>query len=310
MSVIRKTVYGFVVLFMLTLPTINPVHAQDTDRPMFALYWSEPTYADISYIPNGDERQRLDIHLPPDVQPGELLPTLVVVHGGGFQFGDKAGMKPFAGYFTERGFAVVSVGYRLVPSHIYPAQVQDVYCALAFIHAHATPYHLDTDNIILLGESAGATLAAMPATVDDPRPFMADCPHPTPTSWARAVVAYYPALGLAVDDYPPMTVNMAMDYLGIAPEDWESVEQRFTEASPASWIDGSEPPFFIIHGAGDFVIPVAESERFLELLQNAGVEAELVVIDGAGHGFINVLRSTEGITAAEATEDFLQRLLQ
>ena len=132
-----------------------------------------PVAADLAYAPLSDA-QRLDLYTPPR---GETpYPLVVVIHGGGWTVGDKRGELPSAAIpgFLDLGYAVASVNYRLAGEAVFPAQLLDVKAAIRYLRADAPVFHLDPDRFAVVGESAGAHLAALLGTTqafaefDDP----------------------------------------------------------------------------------------------------------------------------------------------
>ncbi len=237
------------------------------------------TIRDIPYVPGGAIQQVLDLYLPPDAT--EPFPTVLLLHGGG---GSKRDLASLATSLARQGYAAAALNFREYPRDTYPAAIQDAFCGLGWLYANAETYHLDPQRFFSLGHSFGGTLASMLGVVDDPTLFLAGCPYSLPeTGRVRGVIAYtglfdyvhLPSVG-ELNDY-------ASNYLGssraAAPEIW-------TQASPLTWIDGSEPPFLIIHGEADRSIPIEQSQTFAAALQAAGVQTELMLIPDATHAGI------------------------
>jgi len=259
--------------------------------------------SDVTY--NEDpKRQILDVHVPAGDGP---YPTILAIHGGRFSMNSKLLYNQHADYFADRGIAFVATNYRYAPTNTFPAQVEDVHCALAWIHENAERYGLDPTRVVVVGGSAGGYLAAMVGTVDDPDRFLTGCPHTLPDDPIAGAVIFYGIFDfIEIDDYPLSSIAVFQGLWG-ATHDGLSKE-RLKEMSPVAWVDGSEPPFLVIHGTRDVQIPSVMSERFVEVLKDSGVDAELLLVD-AGHGFetqpINVPVNVESLTA---TEEFIARL--
>jgi acetyl esterase/lipase len=241
---------------------------------------SSKTKADI-YLPSGDKI---------------AYPTILMLHGGG---GNPMNMAKIANYFMERGYAIVAAGYRDMPHFKYPRAIQDVFCAYAWIHQNATEYHFDLENIFVLGYSAGGTYGAMLGVINDPTPYTENCPIPFPKDKElkgvitfTGIFDYKTAYGLSssLDDY-------LTEYFGTS---FEQDSEIWIEASPAVHVDGSEPPFLLFHGQDDTSIAPSQSEEFARALQAAGVENELMLIEGANH--VQIISSAE---AFQITETFL-----
>ena len=253
---------------------------------------------DIAYVEDGDYYQKLDVYLPEGAEAA--LPTLVVIHGGGDH---RDSLTDLARFFAARGYAVVSIDHRAYPQSIYPAQVEDAFCALAWVHANADTYGFDVTKVSALGHSSGGTLAAMYGVVDDPAQFLRGCDHQLPESrWVRAVVPFTGIFDYvaAAGDSDGLD-NYSATYLG---GDQDQVPDVWAEASAVTWIDGSEPPFLLIHGEDDTNIRPAQSEEFASALSEAGVDVELLIVPGATHGVIT--RSEE---VFEAVIAFLARVI-
>lgn len=244
-----------------------------------------PRLPDIPYVANGDERQRLDLYLPMD----DTLPTatIILIHGGGYVGGDKAQMRRTAEHFREQGYAVMTPGYRLAPEHTFPAALSDIFCATAWLYAHAEAYHLNTENIVLMGESAGANAAALLAAIDDPTPYLQGCAYTLPQNYTFAgVIAYYMPVDLSTCGCR-VAKRMAAAYLGTEIDFSQEAQVRtaWADASPLAAIDGSEPPFLLIHGTADSFVPASESRYFVAQTEDM-LDVTLVTLDDAQHGFL------------------------
>jgi acetyl esterase/lipase len=222
--------------------------------------------------PVGYRPLSLDLHRP----EGADAPLIVFVHGGGWRLGDRRtfcptmkGDDPFA-RIVAAGIAVASVDYRLSAEAVFPAQVDDVRAALGWLRANADELGIDASRVVLWGESAGATLAALVALEPD-----AD---------ARGLVDWYgPAdlvelarsLGQSDD-----TDTREAGWLGTAVS---ADEARARAASPRHHVHPDAPAVLIAHGLADVAVPYGQSELFADALRAAGVPVELTAVEGAGH---------------------------
>lgn len=281
-----------------------------------AQWWSyEPSLrvlADIAYAPTYP-RQALDVFLPTDesrlTEAG--YPVLFMIHGGGYVAGTKDIMTPIADYFAGQGYAAVTPNYRL---GTHPGPIQDLTCALAWVYANAADYRFDLSRLVLLGESAGGNAAALLGAHDDLSRFIADdCPNALPDETAfAAVVPYYMYGDMTTCATACRLLKQATGfYLGQPLFDltMDELGALWGEASPLVWLDGTEPPTLVIHGLDDNIVPVSESELYVERLSEKGVTVETVYIPDAEHGFIERLDTDPSRIAREAVIAFLDRIL-
>lgn len=237
----------------------------------------------------------LDIYLPDGAGPH---PAVLLVHGGAWHTGDKRRLASLARFLAERGYTGFSIDYRLAPTYQFPAPLEDLRCAVKWIRAHAADYGVDPDRIAALGTSAGAHLAALLGTAPEE---VGACGDPAISSRVRAVIALFGPMDLlsAVGTPAERAVEGFLGAsAGDAPDLWR-------EAPPITWASPADPPFLLIHGRDDRVVPYEESVRMANALRRAGVEVELLVIPGAGHGFINRPETPAARMAVAAILDFL-----
>lgn len=237
--------------------------------------------------------QELDIYLPAE---GEgPFPIILHIHGGAFAIGDKRDMHltPFL-QGLKRGYAVVSVNYRLSGEAIFPAGLQDIKAAIRWLRANAWPYHLDRDRIAACGGSSGGYYAAMVCLTANVAEL---------DNLSLGYAKYPCAVQAAVDWFGPidfLTMDQQLAASGLGPCDHseaDSPESRFlgakiTEipeqvrlASPMTYIHPDMPPILIQHGRLDPLVPVQQSTDFArELERRVGRDRfELDILENAGH---------------------------
>lgn len=263
---------------------------------------------DVSYWEH-EFRHILDVWLP--VTDEKPVPTILAIHGGGWRDGSKNFYNRLGRHYAESGFAFVAMNYRLAPDFAYPAQVEDSFCALAWLHDNAAEYGFDTDRVVVWGGSAGGYLASMIATVDDPSVYLEDCPNEYPSSDAiQAAVIFYGLFDFTdVGDFPVGVVTSALPRLWGAPYE-EIPAERLEEMSPIAQIDGTEQPFLVLHGTADAAIPSVMSERFAAALDEAGVDVELVLVPDALHAFEQILTVDDMAPTFSKISEFLDRYLE
>ena len=227
-------------------------------------------FHDLAYIPNGTERQKLDLYLPkPTDAPS---PVIVWIHGGGWIAGEKKNCPPKK--FVAKGYAAVSVGYRLSQQATYPAQIQDCKAAIRWLRAHAAEYHLDPNRIGVWGSSAGGQLVALLGTTGNLRVFDVG-ENLDQSSAVQCVVDWF-----GPTDFLYHTDPKIEQLLGVPVAGHEDIAKL---ASPLYFVTKASAPFLIMHGDQDPLVPIEESKDFNAALQKAGVETKLVVLPGAGH---------------------------
>lgn len=233
----------------------------------------------VEFCSAGGESLRADLHFPSDPAP---RPVVVFVHGGAWVSGTRTGsmwLGQVQGPLLARGFVIVTIDYRLAPEHRWPAQIQDVRCAIRFLRAHAGEYGIDPGRIAAMGTSAGGHLAAMAGTADDGA-FGGGGEWPGFSGRVRAVVSLYGPADLTSDDWEQWQLTVFPAVFGTA----NPASPILAQASPINHVTPDDPPHLLIHGDSDELVPVSQSEAFFARLDAAGVEAELVVVAGANHG--------------------------
>ena len=236
---------------------------------------------DVTYGNAGSVALKLDIYYPKSAT--EAVPAVVYVHGGAWIQGDKA---TGAGAteipeLVNRGFLVVSVNYRLAPQHKWPAQIEDVKCAIRFLRAHAAEYGIDPQRIGAWGGSAGGHLVAMLGTTDASAELEGSSGYPEQSSRVQAVVDMFGPADLSVL-FRGNQGDLLEQVFGTA----DPNSQIARLASPVTYVSADDPPFLILQGDKDNVVPPEQSQIIYDRLLAEGVPARLVVVKNAGHGFI------------------------
>jgi acetyl esterase/lipase len=226
----------------------------------------------------------LDIYQPSHYEG--RLPVLVWIYGGSWNSGSKDPC-PVA-FMTSRNLAVVSFNYRLSGVARFPAQIYDCKAVIRWLRANAGQYHLDADRIGIFGASAGGHLAALLGTTMGNPAMEGDVgDNLNFSSKVQCVCAFYPptdldrlaGTGSARRD-PNSTIGQL---LGVPVAGHEDAARR---ASPLTYVTRDAAPFFLMHGDRDTVVPVEQSKLFYAALKQAGVEAQLAIVPGKGHGII------------------------
>lgn len=215
----------------------------------------------------------MDVYFP---ESGGPWPALLYVHGGGWMHGDKSEAAMFAQLMTSQGYLVVSINYRLYPPANFPAMIQDVKCAVRSLRANAGQYHLDPNRIGAVGISAGGHLVALLGTADQSAGWDVG-EYLEQSSRVQAVIPMAGVMDLG-RDFPNADIE-AMKRVGFG-------EYNVTEASPITHVTSDDPPFLLIQGEQDELVPVEQSRLMYERLLQANVPAQIVIVKNAGHSMI------------------------
>lgn len=249
--------------------------------------WLDVSYANLS------PAQKLDIYLP-DEGDGPF-PVLLHVHGGAFALGDKRSIE-FLPYLQglDRGYALISVNYRLSGEAIFPAGLQDVKAAIRWVRANSTQYQLDGNRVAAWGSSSGGNYSAMICLTANVTEFD-DLSLGNPE---------YPCnVQAAVDWYGPtdfLKMDEQLDENGFGPSNHseaDSPESRYLGAkitdvpikveiaNPMTYVHKLMPPILIQHGRLDTVVPVQQSMMFVEKMEKfvSQDRFEFDILEGAGH---------------------------
>jgi len=249
-------------------------------QPLFSETSTDPSgvsvYKNLSYAPGGHELQKLDLYVP---ENGEgPFPLIVWIHGGAWRYGSKENCVALP--WAKKGFAVASIGYRLSQHAKFPAQIEDCQAAIGWLRAQARKYNIDEDRVAAWGDSAGGHLASLLGTAGDS--FEWKRAQPSRSLRVQAVIDWYGRVDLTrVCTDPSMADSPVAGLLGGSRE---KIAELARQASPILHVSRDDPPFLIMHGDRDDVVPLWQSVAFEKALKNAGVEANLIVLKGAGHG--------------------------
>lgn len=240
---------------------------------------------DLAYGPH-PVRHLLDLHLP---QEGpDPRPLIIWIHGGGWQKGGKDRPSPIQ-TALEAGYAVACINYRYSSEAVFPAQILDCQRAIRWLRAHADGHGLDPAHFGVWGESAGGHLAALVGIASDDFPADDD-PLSSVSAAVQAVCSYFgPTDLLAMDRQSRPGSKIVHDHPS-SPESQliggpiQEHRQLAERANPIRYITPAAPPFFIVHGLDDPLVPPGQSEMLHAALQARGVESQLFLLPGAAHG--------------------------
>jgi alpha/beta hydrolase fold len=203
---------------------------------------------DIVYGKGGEEELRLDLARPAEGKGP--FPLVVCIHGGAWRAGIKAAHHPTIRLLAEKGYVAATVQYRLAPKAAFPAQVEDVKCAVRFLRANAKKYDIDPTRVAALGDSAGGHLSLLLGLMDASDGLEGKGGHADQPSKVQAVVNYFGPTDLSAwaptklgDDLLKFGLNrdgngILTDFLGTA----DRKAAIMKKASPVTYIDAKDPP--------------------------------------------------------------------
>ena len=236
------------------------------------------TLTDVAYC-SANPVQRMDVYFP---DAGGPWPVLVYVHGGSWMHGDKSEAAMFANGMNMLGYLVVSINYRLYPPATWPSMIEDVKCAVRSLRAHASEYNLNPNRIGAVGPSAGGHLVALLGTTTaadgwDVGEYLEQ------SSRVQVVISLAGVMDLS-RHFPNADIEL-MKRVGFG-------EHNVVEASPIAHVTPDDPPFLLIHGDRDNLVPYEQSQLMYDRLVQMNVPAQLVIVQNAGHSFLELQGAT------------------
>ncbi|PVZ59640.1 alpha/beta hydrolase [Arthrobacter sp. H-02-3] len=281
-------------------------------------------HREVSYVRTiGFRPLTMDIWLPRTGGHGgkgkSPVPLVLWVHGGAFQLGDRRELPPtfpvnsVFSRLNAAGIACATVDYRLALEAAFPAQLHDLKAAVRYLRAHARELGIDPDRIGAWGESAGGHLAALLGLTGGREDLEGRIGAQGPSSAVSAVVDFYGVSSLPL--MPPMQLPdglLAGPMVAAVPAGMSlepgpmlvggSGDPELLEAaSPLGHVSADAPPFLLIHGDSDALVPLSQSVILSQALDAAGVRNEVVVVDGADHCFFGAEDRIDSILDAAVT---------
>ena len=256
---------------------------------------------DIVYGTTGGEELKLDLASPKGLD--HPVPAIVVIHGGGWMAGRRQDMAGMMKEFASQGYVATTISYRFAPKHRFPAQVEDVKCAVRYLRAHADELKIDPKRIGAVGGSAGAHLAMMLGAMDSSDGMEGDGGNPEQSSKVQAVVSYVGPCDLAKPPYTDTQTQILEAFLGGKPLEKQDDCRR---ASPITYVNKGDAPMLLFFGTKDPLIQTNQALLMSEALSAAGVPGRAELIVGAGHGW----GGEEMHRTLEASVDFFDQHLK
>ncbi|NBU75696.1 MAG: alpha/beta hydrolase [Planctomycetes bacterium] len=235
----------------------------------------------IEYANPDDQHLQLNLARP---KMGDgPFPAIVCIHGGGFRAGKRESYDGLIVRLAEQGFVAITITYRLAPKYQFPAAVHDTKAAVRWVRANAAKYKIDPSRIGTTGGSAGGHLAQFLGVTAGVKEFEGDGGNPGESSAVACVVNVYgpsdftKSYGKSVDAAEVLPL-----FLG---GNLEKARKLHLKASPLYWVTPIAAPTLCIHGTLDKYVAHEQAVWLVDKMNAAGAEAELVTLEGAGHGF-------------------------
>ena len=229
------------------------------------------------------DNQHLELNMARPKKGDGPFPTIVCIHGGGFRAGKREGYDGLCIRLAQQGYVALTVSYRLAPKYPFPAAIHDTKAAVRWTRANAAKYKIDPERIGVTGGSAGGHLAQFLAVTSDVKEFEGEGGNTDKSSKVACVVNVYgpsdftKSYGKSVDAAEVLPL-----FLG---GNLETQRKQHLRASPLYWVTPNAAPTLCIHGTEDKFVAHEQNVWLVDKLKAAGVEADLLTLEGAGHGF-------------------------
>lgn len=255
------------------------------------------SWKDLDYAGDAMQYHRLDIYLPKVEKP--TYPAVISIYGSAWLSNSSKGadLSTLGKALLDAGFAVVTPNHRSSMDAKFPAQINDIKAAIRFIRANAEKYQIDTTFIGITGSSSGGHLAALAATSGLVKQYTVGSATADIEGNVGQYLTYSSSVDAVVDWFGPSDF-LVMDSCGssMVHNDSNSPESsliggpiqenkdKCALANSITYVDANDPPFLILHGDKDPLVPHCNSEMLFDALQKAGVPSQFVLVPNGQHG--------------------------
>jgi acetyl esterase/lipase len=271
---------GFVISLSAVLaltPSVSHAQSGDAFAKALHVYGSYRVVPNVTYLTANNWDAKLDVYQSRDATTPN--PTLIYFHGGGWIAGSKEASSLTFLPFLDMGWNVVNVEYRLAKVSLAPAAVEDALCALRWVYRNGKQYNVDTNRLVLMGNSAGGHLALTTGMIPASASLDSLCPGNEELKVA-AIINWYGITDVNELLAGPNVRNYAVAWLG----GMSSREEIAKRVSPLTYVRAGLPPIISIQGDADPTVPYSQNVRLHQALDKAGVRNEFVTIPGGKHG--------------------------
>ena len=216
-----------------------------------------------------------DLFLPPGEEKNR--PAILIVHGGGWREGDRKQLRGYGILLAREGFVFLCSSYRLSTEDIWPAQIQDINCAIRYLRANHKELGIDPDRIGITGNSAGGHLSLMAGLKDYDKNFEGEGGHNEVSSQVKAICAIYPPAKIRKIENTDPIIDAYRMLMG------EADQEEYNKASPLLQIKTDFPPTMLVHGSSDSVVRLEDSTDLYKKLKEENIPAELHIFSEEDH---------------------------
>ena len=232
---------------------------------------------DVKIGTTGSRDLKGDLFIPPN--ENKQRPAILILHGGGWREGDRKQLRGYGILLARQGFVCLCSSYRLSTEDIWPAQIQDVKCAIRYLRSNYEILGIDPDRIGITGNSAGGHLSLMAGLKDYDKSFEGEGGYEEVSSEVKAICAIYPPAKIRkLEDTDPIidAYKMLMGEVG---------QEEYDKASPLIQIKNDFPPTMLVHGSSDSVVRLEDSTDLYQKLKQEKGTAELHIFSEEDHAF-------------------------
>jgi acetyl esterase/lipase len=284
---------------------------------LFVFVWSGSALADeITVTPNltyatvGDVKLQLDLATPKE--GAGPFPAIVMIHGGGWQTGNRHAFREKMEEAAKRGYVAATISYRLTqpdaetgkPKEPFPAQIHDCKAAVRWLRAHAEEFKIHPNRIGVMGASAGGHLSLLVGLTAASDKLEGELGYVDQSSRVQAVVNIFGPTDLVREyETAPGAVGFLKFLCNGTPD---TARGTYETASPVKYVTRDDPPVLTLHGDKDQLVPLEQAQLLDERIKAVGGKHELVTLKEQGHGF----KGDAATEADKAAWEFLAKHLR